>query len=262
MTTTEWPIVTRDKVVRAYKPLGPTSGEALFRTLRRNRCVTAGRSIRVREGGRLRGQVRIYSSLNVLAARWARHEWTEFAEEAAIRAGELEAGEAFQELCHQLDGLPAREIAAVAAGRLSGVVDPGVLRAAATATQQVETALTRPTRLEEALADVIEGHVAAVNSTAVGVAFPGSVDIVFVPRWMAVEAHRDRVGDPVIIRTERLAEGQAVVEVVPAIDLDDQPYSPFGRATPANTRITADDFAHLSTPTAPARVVVPVVIST
>ncbi|XVV01657.1 hypothetical protein ACQPW3_30280 [Actinosynnema sp. CA-248983] len=257
---TEWPIVTRDKLVRAYKPLGPTSGDALFRTLRRNRCATAGRSVRVREGGRLRGQVRIFSRLNVLAARWARHEWSEFAEEAAIRAGELEDGEVFEELCRRLDGLPAGDIAAVVAGRLSEAVDPEVIRAAARATEQAERSLSKPTALEEKLADALEGYVGTLTSTAVGVEFPDGADTVFVPRWMAADVHRDRLGARLVVRSERLADGQAVVEVVPAIDLDDPPHTPFGRAAPQTKQVTAEDVAALASAEAPLRVVVPVVI--
>ena len=44
-----------------------------------------------------------------------------------------------------------------------------------------------------------------------------------VPRWMADAAHREQVGGFLALVSDKLAEASAVVEAVPAIEIDDPP---------------------------------------
>ena len=85
-----------------------------------------------------------------------------------------------------------------------------------------------------------------------------------VPRWMAGAAQRDRVGALLALVADKLDGASAVVEAIPAIDIDDAPdadgFSPFGRGDVRTRRITADDARLLDGEPQPLRVLVPVTI--
>ena len=85
-----------------------------------------------------------------------------------------------------------------------------------------------------------------------------------VPLWMAGAARRDRVGDFLALVADKLDGASAVVEAVPAIDIDDAPgadgFSPFGRADPGARSITAEDVRLLAGEPQSLRIIVPVTI--
>jgi hypothetical protein len=85
-----------------------------------------------------------------------------------------------------------------------------------------------------------------------------------VPLWMAGAARRDRVGDLLALVADKLDGASAVVEAVPAIDIDDAPkadgFSPFGRGDARTRIITADDVRLLAGEPQSLRILVPVTI--
>lgn len=83
---------------------------------------------------------------------------------------------------------------------------------------------------ESMLAEVIAGRIVEVHEEYV-VRVRGSV--LMVPRWMAVAARRDKVGELFALVMDWLDDASVVVEAVPAIDVEDDAgagaFSPFGR---------------------------------
>src|SRR4051812_46976101 len=72
MDLVPWPIVGRDEVVKAFRP-GMPATEAPFRTLRAHGWASSGMSVVTRRGNRASGRWTIFSTLNIEAARYARH---------------------------------------------------------------------------------------------------------------------------------------------------------------------------------------------
>ncbi len=84
-----------------------------------------------------------------------------------------------------------------------------------------------------------------------------------VPRWLALGAHREHVGEFLALLQEKLDVHQALVEALPAISLEpclprDEP-SPFGR-DPRLYRVSAKDAALLAREPRALRILVPVTI--
>ena len=115
------------------------------------------------------------------------------------------------------------------------------LRAVASRTEQVranDILLSSPAEV------VFAGRIAEVSDRFVLlVQVKGTATM--VPLWMAGAARRDRVGDFLALVADKLDGASAVVEAVPAIDIDDTPgadgFSPFGRGDARTRSITADD---------------------
>lgn len=258
----EWPIVSREKLVRAFQPGGAATSEAPYRTLRRRHCATEGLAVRLRGSGRLQGQTRFFSRLNVRAAECARLGRFEQARPLADAARELETGEIFQRLAAHLADLSRDMVTAAVAGELPPVLNTGLVRAAAEATRAAEPAWAEydsPVERELARLLVHHGHVSELRTDTVRIkVYHRSPDIV-LPRPLVEAAHRAFLGGPVVVRTV-LAGDRATVEVIPAIDLEPPPYSPFDRTDPRTTAITEQDADHLSGTPAPLFVPVPVVI--
>ena len=80
------------------------------------------------------------------------------------------------------------------------------------------------------IAEVSDGYVVVVQAKG---------QSTMVPRWMAVAVQRDRVGALLPLVCDKFDGASAVVEVIPAIDIDDAPnaagFSPFGHGD-ARTR--------------------------
>jgi hypothetical protein len=93
------------------------------------------------------------------------------------------------------------------------------LRAAVSRTEQVradDVLLSSPAEV------VLAGRITEVSDSYVlMVQVKGQATI--VPRWMAVAAQRDRVGALLALVADKLDGASAVVEVIPAIDIDDPP---------------------------------------
>ncbi|HUC57657.1 MAG TPA: hypothetical protein VMA95_09670 [Streptosporangiaceae bacterium] len=253
-----WPVVTRDRIVRAFRPGVLATSEAPFRTLRRHGWVSTG--VRVaRHGDRgLAGQMTIFSSLNVVAARLARRGDASAAERVASAAASLESGEEFAGLRRLLSALPSHEAERVVAGDLPADRAPlaEMIRALANHTEQArpgDIMLTSPAEV------IFAGQIAELtDALVVLVQAPGSTTI--VPRWMANAAHRDQVGEFLALVADQIDGASAVVEAVPAIDVPAARFSPFGRGDNRATAITADDVRLLSGEPEPLRILIPVTI--
>lgn len=258
-----WPVVVRDRIVHAFKPAGSSRAEAPFRTLRRHAWVSAGVRIPRRSDHGLAGQMTVFSSLNVYAARLARRGNSPAAERVAQAAASLESGLEFELLCRLLSELPDQQADRVIGGVLpDGVSDTlaAALRAIATRTEQIcadDIVLSSP-------ADVIfAGRIAEVHEEYVLVA-QAKHHATVVPRWMAGAAHRDQVGDLLALVSDKLDGASAVVEAVPAIEIDDPPetggFTPFGRDDARTRSITADAARLLTGRPQSLRVLFPVTI--
>jgi hypothetical protein len=258
-----WPVVIRDRIVQAFKPGGSPDAEAPFRTLRRHAWVSQGVRVTLFGGRGLAGQLTFFSSLNVMAARLARRGNALAAARVARAAADLEAGPEFAVLRSLLSELPDREAEQVVGG-LFPADGPAALtealRAAASRTEQVranDIVLSSPAEV------VFAGRIAEVSDRFVLlVEMEGTATM--VPLWMADAARRDRVGDLLALVADKLDGASAVMEAVPAIDIDDAPeadgFSPFGRGEARTRIITADDAHLLTGEPQPLRIIVPVTI--
>jgi hypothetical protein len=181
----------------------------------------------------------------------------------ARAAGDLEAGPEFAVLRSLLSELPDRE-AEQAVGGLLPADGPAALtealRAVASRTEQVranDVLLSSPAEV------VFAGRIAEVSDRFVLlVQVEGTATM--VPLWMADAARRNRVGDLLALVADKLDGASAVVEAVPAIDIDDAPradgFSPFGRGDARTRSVTADDARLLAGEPQPLRIIVPVTI--
>jgi hypothetical protein len=262
MTIAAWPVVDRNRVVHAYKPGERVPSEAPFRTLRGHKWASPGVRVTRRAGRRLGGQMTVFSSLNVESARLARHGNPDAAVRVARAAAELEAGPEFARLQRVMAGMPIHDAERVVDGILP---DAGpdelteALKAVARRTEQ--------RRAEEmagtTLAEVVAGRITEVHEGYV-VLFRMNAPAAMVPRWMAVAVQRDKVGALLAMVMDRLDDGRAVVEAVPAIDVDDDAdtgkFSPFGRGDPRVLSLTPADESLLAGQPQPLRILVPVLI--
>jgi hypothetical protein len=258
-----WPVVVRDRIVHAFKPGGSPSAEAPFRTLRRHEWVSQGVRVTLFADHGLAGQMTFFSSLNVVAARLARRGNAPGAARVARAAADLEASPEFTLLRSLLSELPHREVEQVVSGLLPGDEPAALseaLRAVASRTEQVranDILLSSPAEV------VFAGRIAEVTDRFVLlVQTKGTATM--VPLWMAGAARRDRVGDFLALVADKLDGASAVVEAVPAIDIDVTPavseFSPFGRRDERTRSITADDVRLLAGEPQSLRILVPVTI--
>lgn len=258
-----WPVVVRDRIVRAFKPGGSPDAEAPFRTLRRHEWVSQGLRVTLFADRGLAGQMTFFSSLNVMAARLARRGNAPAAERVARAAADLEAGPEFAILRRRLSELPDREAEQVVGGLFPEEAPAELaeaLRAVASRTDQVradDILLSSPAEVVFAgrVAEIGDGYVMVVEVKGTAA---------MVPLWMAGAARRDRVGDLLALMADKLDGASAVVEAVPAIDIDDAPkadgFSPFGRGDARTRSITADDVRLLAGEPQSLRILVPVTI--
>jgi hypothetical protein len=262
MTIAEWPVVNRRRVVHAYKPGEPSTSEGPFRTLRGHKWASSGVRVTRRAGRRMAGQMTLFSSLNVESARLARLGNPDEAARVACAAEELEAGPEFAKLRHIMSYLSGYDAQQVVDGVLPEDAPAELaeaLKAVARRTEQWrKSELTLTT-----LAEVITGRIAEVHKGYVVLVRVGG-PATMVPRWMAVAAQRDAVGSLLALVMDKLDDGRAVVEAVPAIDVDDHTgtgrFSPFGRGDPRILSITEADELLLAGEPQPLRILVPVLI--
>jgi hypothetical protein len=263
MTIAAWPVARRSQLVHAFKPGERSKSEARYRTLRKHSWATSGVQITSRQGSRLAGQFTIFSSLNVEAARLARHGQEAAAVRAAVAATEMESRPEFGHLGKILADLPTPVAQAV----IDGVIpdDPPAqllkaLRSVARATEELrerELSGTRP-------ADFLAGRVKEVHQSYVIVVLMSGPETL-IPRWMAAgAANRAQVGSLLALITDKLSEASAVIDVIPALDVNDDgppaPFTPFGRGDKRALAITADDEQRLAGDPEPLQILVPVAI--
>jgi hypothetical protein len=259
-----WPVVVRDRIVHAFKPGGSSAAEAPFRTLRRHEWVSQGVRVTLFADGGLAGQMTFFSSLNVVAARLARRGNAPAAARVARAAADLEAGPEFAILRSVLSELPDREAEQVVSGQFpenGPAALAEALRAVASRTEQVranDILLSSPAEV------VFAGRIAEVSDQFVLLVQVKEGTATMVPLWMAGAARRDRVGDFLALVADKLDGASAVVEAVPAIDIDDTPdadgFSPFGRGDTRTRSITADDVRLMAGESQSLRILVPVTI--
>jgi hypothetical protein len=259
-----WPVVVRDRIVHAFKPGGSPAAEAPFRTLRRHEWVSQGVRVTLFADRGLAGQMTFFSSLNVAAARLARRGNAPAAARVARAAADLEAGPEFAILRSALSELPDREAEQVVSGLF-----PEDGPAALTEALRAVASRTEPVRANDILLSspaevVFAGRIAKVSDQFVLLVQVKQGTATMVPLWMAGAARRDRVGDFLVLVADKLDGASAVVEAVPAIDIDDTPeadgFSPFGRGDARTRSITADDVHLLAGEAQSLRILVPVTI--
>jgi hypothetical protein len=258
-----WPVVVRDRIVQAFKPGGSPAAEAPFRTLRRHEWVSQGVRVTLFSGRGLAGQMTFFSSLNVAAARLARRGNVLAAARVARAAADLEAGSEFAVLRSVLSELPERAAEQVVGGLLPADRPAALteaLRAVASRTEQVRA---NDILLSSPAEAVFAGRIAEVSDRFV-LLVQAEGTATMVPLWMAGAARRDQVGDFLALVADKLDGASAVVEAVPAIDIDDAPaadgFSPFGRGDARTRSITADDVRLLTGEPQSLRILVPVTI--
>lgn len=262
MTIAAWPVVDRDRVVRAYKPGEPSAAEGPFRTLRGHGWASSGVRVTRRAGRRLVGQMTLFSSLNIESARMARLGNPGEAARVARAAAELEAGPEFVRLQHIMSDLSRDEAQQIVNGVLPKDAPEGLTEALKAIARRIERWRSDELTVTT-LAEVIAGRIAEVHEGYVVLVRMGGPATV-IPRWMAVAARRDEVGSLLAIVMDKIDDGRAVVEAVPAIDVDERTganmFSPFGRGDPRILSLTAADERLLAGKPQPLRVLVPVMI--
>lgn len=262
MAITSWPLVRRETVVQAFRPGRVSSAEAPFRTLRAHGWATPGVRVARRAGRHLAGQTTVFSSLNVEAARLARHGRGELAAEMTRAVESLEASPAFQRLAEILSKLPDELAQQVIDGSLDSEVPAELgeaLRVVARCTERVRG--SRPRSVS--VVDMCAGRVTKVYEEYVILAGPAG-PATAVPRWMAVAARREKVGEPLVLVTDKVDTASAFVEAVPAIEYEDcsvdPEFTPFGRGDSRVRQLSSADEALLAGDPEPLVIVVPVSI--
>src|SRR5262245_22787168 len=129
MTIAAWPVARRTRLVHAFKPGDRSHSEAPFRTLRKHDWATPGVRIAPRAGSHLSGQLTMFSSLNVEAARLARRGDEVAATRVAAAATELEARPEFDRLSKILAELPLPVARDVIDGAVPDEAPPALLEA-------------------------------------------------------------------------------------------------------------------------------------
>jgi hypothetical protein len=202
----------------------------------------------------------MFSILNVEAARLARHGQTEAAIRVAQAAAELEADSDFRRLQQLLSKIPANAARDVLTGVLPLEAPDALLKALRMIARRTEYLRVAESTLAR-LADVVAGRVSEVHENYVILSRSGGPNAM-IPRWMAVAARREGIGDLIVLITDKLHSSSAIVDAVPAIetegDQSEADFSPFGRDNPRIRALSPQDTKLLSGEPAPLTVLVPV----
>jgi hypothetical protein len=262
-----WPLVRREEIVRAFSPGTAPSKESPFRVLRAKKWASSGVSVPRRRAGRLAGQLVVYASLNVDAARLVRHGDEAAGRRAAQAAEVVEAGVEFSRLRNLLQHLSEEEQEAVLDGQVPAGERAPELHDVLQSLAQVIAVARRSAGLsypEERFA----GRVSERRSDSVLVIAKDGTTTA-VPLWMVQAVHRDQVGDQVVLVSVRLDAHQALMLAVPGIDIPAQrstepdpvgAFSPFGRGDRRTLEVSDADAGLLRGAPEALRVLVPVTI--
>ncbi len=258
-----WPVVRREEIVRAAAPGEAPGRESPFRALRAKGWASAGVAIPRRHAGRLAGQSVLYCSLNVDAARLARMGHAASAVEAAQAAGRVEAGPNFIRLKRLLRPLSEVQRQAVLDGKTpAGEQGAELTELLGTLAQEIAgIASGLPSSGDQFAGEVSERR----GDNVVVSASDGTRTA--VPLWLAEAAHRDQVGDRLILVSVRLDNRQALVQVLPGIAVPVQrasaeptaTFTPFARDRRV-LEVSRDDIALLHGTPQPLWVLVPVTV--
>ncbi|MDQ1306255.1 MAG: hypothetical protein QG671_2087 [Actinomycetota bacterium] len=258
-----WPVVRREEIVRAAAPGGASDREPPFRALRVKGWATSGVRVPRRRDGRLAGQLVMYCSLNVDAARFARLGDALAAARAARGAERLEAGPGFAQLKDLLRGLGEEQQAAVLDGEVPQGEQGAQLRILLESLAQEVARITADLPYPH---DRFAGEVSERRGDSVVVSATDGTRMA-VPLWLVQAVHRDQVGDRLIVISVRLDDRQALVQVLPGIAVPPQravaepteTFTPFGRGRRA-LEVSREDTALLRGIPQPLRVLVPVTV--
>jgi hypothetical protein len=205
-----WPVVRREEIVRAFSPGAVPAKESPFRALRAKRWASAGVSVPRRRAGRLAGQLVMYCSLNVDAARLVRAGNEDAARRAARAAKEVEAGPGFARLRELLQVLSEQQQQAVMEGQVPAGESAFELKAVLWALAE-QIATLRVSAGLPSSDDRFAGRVSERRGDSVLVKAQDGTRTA-APLWMVRAVHRDQVGDRVALISVRLDDHQALVQ--------------------------------------------------
>ena len=251
MAIVQWPVADWRRIVRAYRPGRASVREGVLRTLMRHQCASGGVRIACRAAGSFNRQINVFSSLNVDAARLARCGDRGAAIRMAHAAAAVEAEAEFAELRRVLSQLSGDAAQRVLDGTLPHDAPHGLTLALTAVARRTQQARADEARL--ATADVVAGRITSVREGYVVLAGPHGPAT--LPRWVAEAAHRDAVGALLVLVSCRLEGAAAIIEAVPALDVEDAPaFSPYGRDEPRTRAVTLADEALLAGEPAPLHI--------
>jgi len=254
-----WPIISRDRLVCAFRPGEPASSEAPFRTLRKHSWSTGGVRITPRAEGRAAGRMTLFSTLNLEAVRLARLDETRSAARIAKVAVAVESSRAFSRFGQLLARLPAESVRAVAHGLLPATAPNDLWDALLRLTEETERRWKIASE-HIVMPEVITGRITQLGTTALVLHVGPGPDIT-LPRWLARAAERDVLGGCLGLVFDQFENGAALTYALPALDLHEAPprFSPYGQHAPPLS-LTADDVEMFKREAPELRVPVPVTI--
>jgi hypothetical protein len=180
----------------------------------------------------------------------------------AAAATVLESEPIFRLLSEILAELPTSDAKDVVDGVIPEGAPEGLIQALKAVACETERIRDRVVAGAE-FAEVIAGRVKEVHESYVILVLMSGPETL-IPRWMAHAAKRATVGDLLALVTDKLDGASAVIEALPAIDVNDDAqavaFTPFGRGDKRALGITADDERMLAGEPAPLRVLVPVAV--
>jgi hypothetical protein len=256
-----WPLADRDQVVQAYRLGKVGSTEAPFRTLKGHRWVSGGVRVTSRARGVLAGQLTLFSSLNVDAARLARHGKKAAAMRIARAAEKLEQGLEFKQLIEAMAQLPRSHAEQIVRGEIPSDAPAHLLPALHELARRTELARHQEPSVAK-VSSMFAGRISEVHEDHVLVR--GERASTPVQRSVAKAAHREKVGDALALVTDLLEGARILVDAVPALGIppseaDAKGFSPFGRS-PAARAISASDRRVLEGKPAPLKILIPISI--
>jgi hypothetical protein len=209
-----YPIASAEDIAAEFRPDGRTQTKGALRTLKGLHAMSGGVSGPLRDArGRVRGKTHLYCSLNLDAARAARHDKPELAMRLAAEASKIEQGPDMAKVAECVVAvmskgeIPRRDLRKSAEGT-------AVLLKLAKRVDKVRARLLA----EELDAEPLSGRVTAIE---------GSIGVVLIKNlsttWsVSADDLRDQdslwVGAPILLRSEHWGRGKTLLTTEPALD--------------------------------------------
>jgi hypothetical protein len=212
----EWPLATREECWHSYRPAQAFS-ESGFQRLRTKGHVSRGIRLHQRERGRVQGQERLFSRLNLLSLNARRVGDTEEAERLTRLAGEIETDEDLLNFAARgaaseiFDSTENREVEWTAPGlREWAAVLASICartdRIAASAQHSPDRFPARVQKIESGVADLV---------LAIG------QHVIFTEMKLS-RIRRSRPGDGVFVYLMDLDGADELIKVRPGVDMPEQ----------------------------------------
>ena len=217
------PVVSRRQLVAIIDPTLHGSERAKFQTLVDKRVVSRGVRRPIRAGGRLRGSIRVFSSVNRTAVRLYREGRQSEAQSVAKQAARLEARRDFAEVVSLLATFASQNDAALRAVAEIPWQAVRVLEMSNLATQQLLASTA------SAAAAVAASHAAAIDNLSRVAGWVQTVDrnmayiatvsgaLAQLPLPQLKAVGLDRIGSAVEVEWEELAGDKVIVTTAGAI---------------------------------------------